>query len=577
MESEKIRQLQAQLSQKERELYSIQKIGQALGNTLKLDDLLILIMKEITEIMDADRSTLYLVDHQKKEIWSKIALKAEIREIRQKFGLGISGVVAATGEKINIPDAYRDSRFDPSTDKKTGYRTRSILCIPVWEPIARDQQREIVGVIQVLNKRSGPFTASDEGILEAIGSEVAVALSNARLYQRLEQKYREIDLLYEFEQMLSAGVEVQEIFKNILNRTFAHLQASVVGAVFPLEGKSHLLALYDGGKIYSQPLGTSDENLKKVLQGQLKADSPQAAKLLLSYLPFLGKEELASLRIFPIELDESVPGEAALLFRGSGEQMLPSDSDDLQLLDIVAQKISRALELNTLRQSLLRQERLSAVGQMMSTIVHDLRSPVNSIYGFLELLVEENVSPEEKKEYADIMRMEIQSITNMTTEILDFAKGKTSILPRKCAVANVVKRFQPQAEQLFKDSGIALRIQSESKKLLYADLEKLTRVFYNIAKNAKEAMGDRGEFVFRTFDVDGEVVFELADNGPGIPEEIRDRLFESFVTSGKKSGTGLGLAIVKKIVEDHHGSITIESETGKGTRFLIRLPEYQQQ
>ena len=377
--------------------------------------------------------------------------------------------------------------------------------------------------------------------------------------------------------MLSAGVEVQEIFKNILNRTFAHLQASVVGAVFPLEGKSHLLALYDGGKIYSQPLGTSDENLKKVLQGQLKADSPQAAKLLLSYLPFLGKEELASLRIFPIELDESVPGEAALLFRGSGEQMLPSDSDDLQLLDIVAQKISRALELNTLRQSLLRQERLSAVGQMMSTIVHDLRSPVNSIYGFLELLVEENVSPEEKKEYADIMRMEIQSITNMTTEILDFAKGKTSILPRKCAVANVVKRFQPQAEQLFKDSGIALRIQSESKKLLYADLEKLTRVFYNIAKNAKEAMGDRGEFVFRTFDVDGEVVFELADNGPGIPEEIRDRLFESFVTSGKKSGTGLGLAIVKKIVEDHHGSITIESETGKGTRFLIRLPEYQQQ
>ena len=246
-------------------------------------------------------------------------------------------------------------------------------------------------------------------------------------------------------------------------------------------------------------------------------------------------------------------------------------------MDIVAQKISRPLELNTLRQSLLRQERLSAVGQMMSTIVHDLRSPVNSIYGFLELLVEENVSPEEKKEYADIMRMEIQSITNMTTEILDFAKGKTSILPRKCAVANVVKRFQPQAEQLFKDSGIALRIQSESKKLLYADLEKLTRVFYNIAKNAKEAMGDRGEFVFRTFDVDGEVVFELADNGPGIPEEIRDRLFESFVTSGKKSGTGLGLAIVKKIVEDHHGSITIESETGKGTRFLIRLPEYQQQ
>ncbi len=111
MSTRKITELQARLQQKERELFSIQKIGQALSSTLHLDDLLGVIMKEITHLMDADRSTLYLVDRKKNEIWSKIALKAEVKEIRQKIGVGISGYVAASGEKINIPDAYQDSRF----------------------------------------------------------------------------------------------------------------------------------------------------------------------------------------------------------------------------------------------------------------------------------------------------------------------------------------------------------------------------------------------------------------------------------------------------------------------------------
>jgi len=162
MSDNALQNLQARLQQKEREIYSIQKIGQALSSTLHLDELLGVIMREITHLMNADRSTLYLVDRNKQEIWSKIALKAEVKEIRQKMGVGISGYVAASGEKINIPDAYQDSRFDPTTDKRTGYHTRSILCLPVWEPAtSQQQQREVLGVIQVLNKSEGHFTAED--------------------------------------------------------------------------------------------------------------------------------------------------------------------------------------------------------------------------------------------------------------------------------------------------------------------------------------------------------------------------------------------------------------------------------
>ncbi|MEJ2050144.1 MAG: histidine kinase, partial [Calditrichota bacterium] len=97
MSADTLPELKNKLLQKEKELYSIRKIGQALSSTLNLDDLLILVMKEITVLMNAERSTLYLVDKRKKEIWSKIALEVEVKEIRQKFGEGISGYVAKTG------------------------------------------------------------------------------------------------------------------------------------------------------------------------------------------------------------------------------------------------------------------------------------------------------------------------------------------------------------------------------------------------------------------------------------------------------------------------------------------------
>jgi signal transduction histidine kinase len=280
------------------------------------------------------------------------------------------------------------------------------------------------------------------------------------------------------------------------------------------------------------------------------------------------------LKLIPLSGSEDKLNMAVLLLGNFPEDFDISEIDRSQIIEIIGQKVIRAVDLYSLRERILDQERLSAVGQMMSTIVHDLRSPVNSINGFLELLTEEENTPEEREEYANIMRMEIQTITNMTTEILDFAKGKTSILPRKIGVGDILKRFQPQLEQLFRNSGIHLKTENTSTKLVYADIDKLTRVFYNIAKNAKEAMGKKGEIQFKIYDMDKMITFEISDNGPGIPQEIKGRLFESFVTSGKESGTGLGLAIVKKIVDEHNGIIELTSEKDRGTTFYVRLPEY---
>ena len=577
MTSETLHQLKGILRQKEKELYSIQKIGQALSSTLNIDDLLNLVMKEITFLMNADRSTLYLVDRRKKEIWSKIALKAEVKEIRQKFGKGISGYVAETGRKINIPDAYQDSRFDPSTDKRTGYRTRSILCIPVWEPLSMGKKAKLMAVIQVLNKKTGSFTEEDEGILEAIGSEVSIALANARLYEQLKKKFNEIDLLYDFEQKLSGGYQIHEILRSILLRTLQTLKSKKTAIIFPIESKYHLLSVDEKNQFKSEILPDMDE---EILPPEILTKPQRLKKIQNAFKREVKKyidPELKIFRILPLVFREDRVEFAALVLSSQVEAGKRTSISDHQIIGIVEQKISRALELSFLRERIIKQERLFTVGQMMSTIVHDLRSPLNTISGFMELMLEKETSAKERNEYSDIIRLEIQSIANMTREILDFAKGKTSILPRKISVVDIIKRFQMQVEQLFRNTEILLKFESESKRLIYADAEKITRVLYNIAKNAKEALKGKGEFLFRSFDANGEVVFQITDNGPGIPEEIRDRLFESFVTSGKESGTGLGLAIAKKIIDEHEGRIEIKSAKNKGTTFFIKIPEYQKE
>jgi HD-GYP domain-containing protein (c-di-GMP phosphodiesterase class II) len=166
-------------------LTALLEVGKAMASERNLDRLLRLIMGEVTKVVGADRSSLFLVDRARNELWSKIAQGLEVREIRIKIGMGISGYVAKTGNTVNIPDAYADPRFNVETDRRTGYRTRNILCAPM-----RNKLNEVIGVLQVLNKLDGgAFTAEDEELLLALSSQAAVAIENAILYENIERLF----------------------------------------------------------------------------------------------------------------------------------------------------------------------------------------------------------------------------------------------------------------------------------------------------------------------------------------------------------------------------------------------------
>ena len=231
-------------------------------------------------------------------------------------------------------------------------------------------------------------------------------------------------------------------------------------------------------------------------------------------------------------------------------------------------------ELKETQNELIRAERLSVVGRMASAIIHDLKNPMTTIKGFADLLGRPDLTPEARKRFSEKVTRTIDAFVGMTQEILDYARGSSSLNLGITKVSDFVEDICSFIRPEFNQREIQIQTVLKYPGTLVMDRDKLWRVFMNIANNARDALGDQGIFMITShlLEDSDQVEFWLADNGPGIPREVRERLFEPFVTHGKQYGTGLGLAISKKIVEDHGGTINVETRPGQGACFIIRMP-----
>jgi Nif-specific regulatory protein len=182
------------------------KICQRMNSEREVGALLDLIANEATKLLEAERASLFLLDRERGELWSKIALGSQ--EIRFDARLGIAGAVALSGETINVEDAHRDSRFYKEIDLRTGYMTRSLLAMPL-----RNHEGEIIGTFEVLNKKTGRFNQEDEEILKALAAQAAIAIETAQL---VEEMKRHRDQLQEENTQLWNQVESRFSTQNII-------------------------------------------------------------------------------------------------------------------------------------------------------------------------------------------------------------------------------------------------------------------------------------------------------------------------------------------------------------------------
>lgn len=226
-------------------------------------------------------------------------------------------------------------------------------------------------------------------------------------------------------------------------------------------------------------------------------------------------------------------------------------------------------------EDMLQQEKLAVVGNMMNSIIHDFKNPFTMISIAAQLLKSMHAD-ERSQRLCHNIETQIDRMVEMAAEIAEFSKGEQAIRISKVNLALLLERFRILNEPYFKKDNITIAIKADDV-IVEAEENKLLRVFQNLITNAIEAMHDHpaGTIAIDVFAEDSAAVITIADNGPGIPEDIKHNLFDPFITFGKSRGTGLGTAIVKSIINNHHGTIDFESEASKGTCFTITLPLVQ--
>ncbi len=254
---------------------------------------------------------------------------------------------------------------------------------------------------------------------------------------------------------------------------------------------------------------------------------------------------------------------------------------DILLIEMLQKKNSTLEEtlalLKKTQNELLQKERLSTLGRMASMIVHDLKSPLTSVSTLGYVLSHQDLSNEQRINYGKLLNEEITRLVEMIEEILLFAKDQSNLHLKPTDVSQLLKRLRDAMERSTQGWDVQWNITDDVKADLHLDSDRIYRALANLCKNSWEAL-KAAQTQLPQIDVDvheteESLEFSVRDNGPGIPEEIHDSLFDAFVTSGKPQGTGLGLAIVKKVVNDHRGLIECKSSPENGTTFKISIPK----
>jgi signal transduction histidine kinase len=221
---------------------------------------------------------------------------------------------------------------------------------------------------------------------------------------------------------------------------------------------------------------------------------------------------------------------------------------------------------------IMHKQKMAVIGEMVNTIVHDFKSPFTGIQLSSSMLREIHEDDEETQEWCHLIEAQVTRMLGMAEELLEFTRGTATLHKKQVKLADILEKFEKLNRIYLQDAQVELFIKVADKIVVDADDNKLIRVFQNLVSNGVDAFdGAGGRIEIIAEETNQWVTIKISDNGPGIPEEIQERLFEAFVTYGKRGGTGLGTAIARSLITAHGGDITFNSNSA-GTTFFIRLP-----
>jgi PAS domain S-box-containing protein len=259
---------------------------------------------------------------------------------------------------------------------------------------------------------------------------------------------------------------------------------------------------------------------------------------------------------------------ASLIYDESGKEIA-----SVGIFKDLRERLRIERELREMQQALLQSEKLAAMGRLTSQIAHELNNPIYGIMNTLELLKTEIPPESKRRRILELSLSEIQRLAEMLKNMLSFSKPEEE-KRRPVKINELVEGILLVMEKQMKESNIKVETYfDETLPEVMASTNQMRQVVLNLLKNAKEAMPKGGSLTVRTSQKDHKVIVAIQDTGVGVPEELRDKIFEAFFTTKQKvKGVGLGLSVCYGIIKDHGGEIRVESEVDKGTTFTILLP-----
>ncbi len=279
----------------------------------------------------------------------------------------------------------------------------------------------------------------------------------------------------------------------------------------------------------------------------------------------------AVFRRFTRPLEKLVEGVRAL---GKGDFAYPLDVHGRdELAEVTASFIRMRDSLQETQRQLLDSERLATIGRMASSISHDMRHQLTAIMANSEFLCERNLDAEQAEEFYQEIRAAVGQMADLIDSLLEFSRTRGALSLSYASIEETLQRAIRSVQSHPSAYRVHISLSCEGSSDGWFDPKKLERVFYNLLVNGCQATPPgAGEVEAHLREIPGGVEITIRDNGGGIPDRIRDKIFEPFVSYGKENGTGLGLTIVQKILEDHGGTIMLADSSAGQTTFKITIP-----
>jgi signal transduction histidine kinase len=554
-------------------LYQVSKL---IHSTLDSQEALHLIVSEAVRLMRASSGSLVLINPTTNflEIHAAQNLSSAARKLKLRVGEGVTGQVAQTGRPIRIGDVTQDKHYVSVRPD-----VRSELAVPL------EVQGEVRGVINVDSNRVNAFSADDQELLQELAILAAKVIQNTWLYEQLRLKVMLFESLSSVSRTINSTLNLDEALRVITKEAAQLMRAGMCSLMLLDESREwlDLRASFGAGHAYIKKprLGTAESLIGVVVRRKkaLQATNVQTDARYQN-VEVARREGLVSLLSVPLIF----AGQSIGALNVYTAKPYSFSNEEIRILSALAELSAIAIEKARLyerivdvEEQLRQNEKLSALGLLAAEVAHEIRNPLTVMKLLYHSLDLKFAAKDPRAKDVQIIESKIEHLNKIVEQILDFARTTEP----KFAPVNLndlVDELGLLVRHKLSNQGIKLiRNLQPDLPLIYGDATQLEQAFLNLILNATEAMSNGGTLTIRSRSLNvGEkttqIAIEFKDTGAGMTKEQQLRAFKTVLATTKAKGTGLGLAIVGRIIETHHGEISIRSREKQGTTISIKLP-----